>query len=191
MTATASSPPASSHLLSLTDPEAAASLRKIFADANFTPEGIRQCMGDIMGAIPSCEFPYVRRALRADKPLSTLVLLFHFGIPVKADALAAALKPLTLQRIAALGLIELQPDGMVSPRSRFQSYEKALLVSDPSWDDLTGLPPNYVLEVNPTTQHLASVTPRRQVGSALDVGAGCGVLSVLAAAHSGRVLATD
>jgi len=189
--APASTPRASSHLLSLTDPEAAAILRKIFADANYTSEGIRQHVGPEMGAVPANEIPRVLRSLKADNTLSTLILMFHFGVRVEAAALAKALSPLSLQRVAAIGLLEVQPDGMALPRVRFQPFDKALLVSDPPWDDLTSLPPNYVLEVNPTSKLTAAVTPRSRIGSALDVGAGCGVLSILAASHSGRVVATD
>jgi Methylase of polypeptide chain release factors len=38
---------------------------------------------------------------------------------------------------------------------------------------------------------LASLTVRRDVASALDVGTGCGVQALLAAKHAERVVATD
>src|SRR5581483_11200196 len=38
---------------------------------------------------------------------------------------------------------------------------------------------------------LAKLTVRRRVGSALDLGTGCGILALLAADHAGRVVATD
>jgi len=52
-------------------------------------------------------------------------------------------------------------------------------------------PPGYVAPYTPTASWLAAVTPRRRAGSALDVGCGNGIQALLAARHSGHVIATD
>ena len=52
-------------------------------------------------------------------------------------------------------------------------------------------PPQYVAPYTPTASWLASLTPRRHVARALDVGTGNGIHALLAAQHSDHVIATD
>jgi methylase of polypeptide subunit release factors len=51
--------------------------------------------------------------------------------------------------------------------------------------------PDHVLGLSPPTRVLASLTVRRRVESALDVGTGNGLQALLAASHADRVVATD
>jgi SAM-dependent methyltransferase len=55
----------------------------------------------------------------------------------------------------------------------------------------TGVDPEQVLGVGAASMTLAAATPRDLVGSALDLGAGCGVQALLADDHAARVVATD
>ncbi|MEZ5584587.1 MAG: class I SAM-dependent methyltransferase [Candidatus Competibacteraceae bacterium] len=50
---------------------------------------------------------------------------------------------------------------------------------------------DQVLSLNPTARYLLNFTIRRPVNATLDLGAGCGIQALLAAAHSGHVVATD
>ena len=52
-------------------------------------------------------------------------------------------------------------------------------------------PPRFVAPYTPTASWLASLTPRRHVARALDVGTGNGIHALLAAQHSDHVIATD
>ena len=52
-------------------------------------------------------------------------------------------------------------------------------------------PADFVLPVGPAGQYLADLTIRKPVLSALDLGCGCGVQSLLAAKHCAQVSATD
>jgi methylase of polypeptide subunit release factors len=52
-------------------------------------------------------------------------------------------------------------------------------------------PPGWVSSFSPTAYWLASLTPRRRVTRALDIGTGNGVHALLAARHAGSVVATD
>ena len=52
-------------------------------------------------------------------------------------------------------------------------------------------PPGWVSSFTPTAYWLASLTPRRRVGRALDIGTGNGAHALLAAAHADHVIATD
>ncbi|WP_203567829.1 DUF7059 domain-containing protein [Aestuariimicrobium ganziense] len=51
--------------------------------------------------------------------------------------------------------------------------------------------PDYVLGVSPASTTLAQLTHRRPVGSALDLGTGCGIQSLHLARHAQRIVATD
>ncbi len=53
------------------------------------------------------------------------------------------------------------------------------------------LPADHVLGVSASTTALAGATIRRPIGAAFDLGTGCGVQAVHAAAHSDRVVASD
>ena len=56
---------------------------------------------------------------------------------------------------------------------------------------LTPTRPDYVLGVSPASTTLAQLTARAPVGSALDLGTGCGVQSLHLSRHASRVVATD
>lgn len=51
--------------------------------------------------------------------------------------------------------------------------------------------PDYVLGVSPASTSLSRLTVPDRVGTALDLGTGCGVQSLHLARHAGRVVATD
>jgi len=53
------------------------------------------------------------------------------------------------------------------------------------------LDPGYVMGVTNAARSLAYLTPRRPVGTVLDLGTGSGIQAVLAAHHAERVVATD
>jgi predicted RNA methylase len=54
-----------------------------------------------------------------------------------------------------------------------------------------GLDRDYVMGVSPSSLVLASMTVRRSVRSALDLGTGCGIQAFLAAKHSQKVIGID
>lgn len=50
---------------------------------------------------------------------------------------------------------------------------------------------DFVLGASPASTTLAQLVPRRRVGSALDLGTGCGIQAVHLADHADRIVATD
>jgi SAM-dependent methyltransferase len=51
--------------------------------------------------------------------------------------------------------------------------------------------PDFVLGASPASTTLAQLIPRQHVGSALDLGTGCGIQALHLAAHCDRIVATD
>ena len=78
----------------------------------------------------------------------------------------------------------------VVPRARLVHAEGLYLAVDGfsrGEDD----PPGWVSSFTPTAYWLASLTPRRRVERALDIGTGNGAHALLAAGHADHVIATD
>jgi len=187
----ASRPPAGGHLLSLADPEALLILRKLFASADYSSDVIRKTLlaDSAEAAIPYSDVPLLDRNMPRDGLLPTLIRLFLLTMTMDPAVLARELRPLTPERLESLGLIRLGPQG-AEALVRFNPYHSMVVASDRVHEDPTKIPPDHVLGNNPTSA-LASVTSRRPAKSALDVGTGCGVLSLLISANCGRVVATD
>lgn len=125
--------------------------------------------------------PLLRRTAGAD-PLATLARLFVLGVPVERGQ----------ARRAGVPDSWLAGDG--SARARLQAVRHAgvevLCPHDPG-RAATGVDPEQVLGVGAASLTLAAATPRDVVGSALDLGAGCGVQALLADDHARRTVATD
>ncbi|MHA6512685.1 DUF7059 domain-containing protein [Tessaracoccus sp. Z1128] len=133
----------------------------------------------------------------ASDPLSTLIRLFVLQQPVDADQLAEAVDVSAMQAAGYLetltggrmrALVDIRPYG--SPDDGASGW----IVADPTpgMDGETApTRPDYVLGVSPASSTLAQITPRERVGSALDLGTGCGVQSLHLARHASRVVATD
>lgn len=131
----------------------------------------------------------------ATDPLATLIRLFILQQEVpEADARAA----LDVDALAEAGylsvgdtvraLVDIRPYG--SPDDGANGWVVADLT--PGLDSVTEpTRPDYVLGVSPASTTLAHITMRTPVGSALDLGTGCGVQSLHLARHAQRVVGTD
>jgi methylase of polypeptide subunit release factors len=134
---------------------------------------------------------------RPDDPLAVLTRLWLLGLPVARAALDQALPTAGTAGAEALGLVEARGragDDEVQPLLELSPYA----ADDHEWwlaSDLThtGRPlrPDHVLGVGGASTTLARWTPRTRVGSALDIGTGCGVQAFHLALHAGAVTATD
>jgi len=136
------------------------------------------------------DLPLYLRRLAPASPLHTLIKLFVLDQQVDEDAVRAAVSPLTVADLRALGLVEAGAHG-VRARVRLSAYDGLVLAHDRYDESEPTLSHDHVLNVNPTTIALSGLTVRRKVGSTLDVGTGCGVLAILAARHSERVIGVD
>ncbi|WP_375502762.1 methyltransferase [uncultured Jatrophihabitans sp.] len=181
--------------------------------AGYTVDAVHDALGLAGQAAHSrADLSGVARALgqslhrgSADARLGTLVDLFLLGSEVDEAAARAAFAPLPLDRAVTAGVVEVSV-GSVRATLEIRPYaetsatpwqpapapEQWWVVSDLGSDVRPGpLPRDHVLGVGSASLTLAHATPRTSVGSALDVGTGCGVQALHLSGHSDRVVATD
>lgn len=136
------------------------------------------------------DLPLYLRRLAQPSPLHSLIKLFALRVAVPESEARAALAPLDLDAAAVLGLVECR-EGSVVPLVGFVVTEGLALAHDLPVAGREGLRPDHVVGLNAPALLLARLTVRRPVGSALDVGCGGGVQSLLAARHAERVVGVD
>jgi methylase of polypeptide subunit release factors len=153
--------------------------------AGYTAEAVVALLGDeAAGALARGERVPGLRATTGGSPVETLVRLFLLGSTEPSRAVEAAL-PVTG------GLLERDGDGFRAGVD-LRPYEQWWVVADLGTDVRPGpVRPDHVLGVGPASLTLAGATVRRPVGTALDIGTGCGVQSLHLSQHAGAVTGTD
>ena len=167
----------------LTDDEADR-LADALRAAGYTADAVVELLGDeAAGALARGERVPGLRATRGGTPIETLIRLFLFGTTEPAAAVEAALPVSALLARDGGGYraaVDLRP------------YEKWWVVADLGTDVRPGpVRPDHVLGVGPASLTLAGATIRRPVGTALDIGTGCGVQSLHLSGHARAVTGTD
>jgi methylase of polypeptide subunit release factors len=166
----------------LPDLEAAASLGEKLRALRYDERAIERLLGEDGAAADLGESVVYARRLPTDE-LGDAVRLLLLARPVRATAFAAA------GELERLGLAT-RDGALLVPRARVVPTEGVYLAFDTfsrGEDD----PPGWVASFSPTAYWLASLTPRRRVRRALDIGTGNGVHALLAARHADSVVATD
>jgi methylase of polypeptide subunit release factors len=118
-----------------------------------------------------------------DDTLGETIRLLLLARPVGVGAFPAR------DALVGLGLAVVDGDLLV-PRARIVPTEGLYLTFD-TFSRGDADPPGWVGSFSPTAYWLASLTPRRRVARALDIGTGNGAHALLAARHAGEVVATD
>ena len=133
----------------------------------------------------------VLRRTAGGAPYDALVRLFALAQTVPEAAARAALAPVELEQVLALGLLR-RCEGGVRAEAALFPLEDLLLVRD-FWQELTGQPHprDFVMGVGPVSALLGWLTVRREVECALDLGTGSGIQALWAARHAERVIGTD
>jgi hypothetical protein len=137
------------------------------------------------------------RALLAqcgDDPLGVLTRLFVIGVPVPAEEVAKALAPLGFDEARECGLVWGNSEYLAGWGAQFDSAQNGserLLFSDQLPNTTGGRTREHVLGIGGASRLLMDATLRAPVGSALDLGTGCGVQALALAEHAATVTATD
>ncbi|MDE0776624.1 MAG: class I SAM-dependent methyltransferase [Nocardioides sp.] len=173
-------------------------LRAALLAADFTYEGTADLLGTrAHDALARNETTPGLRRTAGGGPLATLVRLFLLQTTVSVADAEAAL-PGLVDRLSVAGLLE---QSVSEVRARLDCRPYGTDDDTPLWvvSDLTpgldGGPQrvvaDHVLGISPASTSLAQLTLREPVGSALDLGTGCGVQALHLAQHAQRVVATD
>ena len=173
-------------------------LRDRFTEIDYTVDRIVDLVGRTEHAAlgRNNTTPALRALHGNDDPAATLARLWPLQSPVPRALLDRAL-PGLVDPLVAAGVLE-STDDHVRARVDLRPYASDTgdywVFSDltPGLDGpMTPVAPDFVLGVSPASMTLAELTLRRQVGSAVDLGTGCGVQSLHLARHADRVVATD
>jgi hypothetical protein len=181
----------------LLEPDDIVRLREALTAAAYTSQEIAARIGPAaVESVRRGDFRGMLRATADRDPLATLVRLFLAGQTEPADAVAAALHPLPIETALAAGLVEGYGDGLHAgvDLDVYTGHTGAdwWILSDLDADARPGpLRTDHVLGVGNAATTLAGATVRRPVGTALDVGTGCGVQSLELSGHTDAVTGTD
>lgn len=184
-------------------PAETAALRERLQVADYTIDAVLERIGDAgQAGLQRNSTIAAEAALEgATDPQATLITLWLLQGEVSRTAAEAALASdaLGLQRLAESGLLVLDADRVragvdVRPYGSADDGATGWIVSDlaPGMNTVTTpTRPDYVLGVSPASTSLAQMTARSAVGSALDLGTGCGVQAMHLSHHVQRVVGTD
>ena len=171
------------------------------AVAGYTYDAVAQLLGPrAHAALGRNETTPGLRRTAGGSPLETLTRLFLLQVPVsRADAERAL--PDLVDALAVEGLL-VTSVGEAAARLDVRPYaapdaggdHDLWVLSDltPGLDGAVGrVGADHVLGISPASTSLAQLTLRHEVGSALDLGTGCGVQALHLATHADSVVATD
>jgi methylase of polypeptide subunit release factors len=169
------------------DEAAARDLGVALRELDYTESTISELLGDDAYASGPEEIPVHERRL-PPTPIATVIRLLFLGVPVSAAEATRALGHRGVEALARTGLADV--GGEAKPHARLLPIGDVLLAAD-TYSRGVDDPADYVAAYTPTTHLCDSLTVRRRVARAADVGTGSGAHALLAARHARRVVATD
>ncbi len=186
------------HWPALLPGDGVARLRAALLTAGYTADGVARRLGpDALAAMRRNDLraalTVTRRAEQADRDrLDTLIRLFLCGQTEPAEAVTVALGGLDPVEAADAGLIIRDASGVRAGVDLEPYGDHWWIIADlPALTRGGPLPPEHVLGVGGASTMLAGATIRRPVGTALDLGTGCGVQALHLSTHAAAVTATD
>ncbi|MGW1678694.1 DUF7782 domain-containing protein [Saccharopolyspora sp. NPDC002376] len=172
-------------------------LRDAFRAAEYDADGVVELLGpEAHISLGRGELVPALRATADAGPLGTLIRLFLLGQAEPQAAVEAAFAPLPLAEAQAAGIVVADGDRMragLDIRPHGVGDDSWWVMSDLDSELRGGRPvePDHVLGVGHASLSLVRATSRREVGSVLDLGTGCGVQALHASKHAQRITATD
>ena len=170
------------------DHAAATTLGDALRAVGYTSESIEELLGEDGPAADLSDSVVFERRL-PQTPLATTLKLLLLERPVSTTDAVDALGRDAVDALLRIGLATEDGERIV-PRARVVPNEELYLAFD-GFSRGDDDPPGWVASFTPTAYWLASLTPRRRVERALDVGTGNGAHALLAASHADHVIATD
>jgi methylase of polypeptide subunit release factors len=170
-----------------------ADLRAAFDLADYTADRITELLGPTaQAALARNETVPARRVCRADRSVTaTLVRLFLLQEALPVDVVA---KALPLDAADRLGLVAREVD-LVRAVADVRPHDDDFYVVCDLGSGMDGrirpVAVDHVLGIGGASMSLAELTVRHEVGSALDLGTGCGVQAFHLSRHADTVVATD
>lgn len=158
----------------------------------YTTDAVGAVLG-VAGDVPTAPADlviYERRLAATSGALPDVVAVFVLGRRLPSDRLVTALgRPVVDALVDAGTLVE--EHGAMTPVIRLIPHGELWIASDRSSAAGTRLGALHVTGINPPANLLAALTVHRGGGTALDVGTGNGIQSLLMARYCDRVVATD
>jgi methylase of polypeptide subunit release factors len=166
-------------------------LREFLIDAGFTFERFKD--DPTLRDLPSRRLgnlPFLLECTAEPTALHVLLRWFFLGQPQEIERFAGLIPDAVLTTLLDTGMLACQGNRF-TPAVMLTPCEEFLFAADPAGTLESAESSGMVLWPNPSTRMLQMFTIRRPVGTTLDLGAGCGILAVLASTHSRHVVATD
>ena len=141
-------------------------------------------------------WPALRATAAADTPLATIVRLFTLGAAEPAGRVEDAFPAAGLPALLAAGVLETRPGGGVAAALDIRPQPGAtpdfLVIADLDAGMRDGpVRRDHVLGVGGASMSLARAVIREPVGTALDLGTGCGIQALHLSGHAEHIVATD
>jgi methylase of polypeptide subunit release factors len=163
--------------------------KKVMADAGYSQTALAETLG-ISCSHERQDVEVVYRRVKTDNPYNILVRLFWLGRAVSESIIREKLPGLDVEQLEGVGLLH-RRDGEVQANVKLAPYHDLLMASDFGPEIHRELPTDHVLGVGAASLTLASLTVRRKVKTALDIGTGAGIQAFLATHHADNVIGTD
>lgn len=189
------------HHQPLTDTAVLDSLATDLRAAHYDSEGVSDLLGDDANAAlgRGVWWPALRAtsaAPPARRPLATLIRLFLLGSDEPRDVVAEAFASTPLDALISNGVLERVDDERVRAildiRPHADDVRDYLVVSDQDAAMRSGpVTHDHVLGIGGASISLARAIIRDPVGSALDLGTGCGIQALHLDTHADSIVATD
>jgi len=166
----------------------AARLRDVLLGHDYTEAAVRDVLGAPPHHVPKqVDRPRLLRLASDDSPLHVLCRLFLVDVPVALEDARSVFAPLDVESLVDAELLARNGDS-VCATVRLLPYRGLLVATDVL---ATPILPDTVMGIGSSTVSLANAMVPRPARRVLDLGTGCGILALLAAAHADAVWATD
>ena len=161
-----------------------------FSECGYTEQGLVDVLGSVEVPLPHLRNNARLSALTSEATsLHLLMRWFLLGEQVESGRARGVIPAWFIGACLECGLLREDGDRFFST-FLIAPYASTLVVSDPH-SRLLSPDEDHVLTVSPASRHLLDFTARRPVGTALDLGSGCGIQAMSLAAHAREVTATD